>query len=787
MRLTVTLFALFWTSHLLAQSDCDGKIIGAILDQETKEPLPFATVKILNSDLGTVSDKEGNFTIANVCEKEVDLEVRFIGYKTIVHHHDFHHGNPNIYLASDATELESIVIEEQRVDQIKSLSIQKRDIDKAAIVSSSIAELTEDVTGVSMLKTGANVSKPIIHGLHSNRVLVINDGVRHAYQAWGEEHAPEIDPSHVDRIEVVKGAGTVKYGPEALGGVILYNAKRPALNEQLFGSVSSSYQTNGRVGSGQLNLGEGYKDIAWNVGGYGTYQADLSAPDYDLTNTGKREYGTSFNTLLHQPNFDLQVSGSYFNQEFGILRGSIAGNLTDLQNAIDRGVPIPTLPSSYSIQNPKQETKHGLLKSDLSVFLGEHIFKLQYAYQHNIRREFDVRRGELNDRPVIFLDLTSHNVEAEWIQPTRGIWSGNSGIQLLTQNSFNEPGSNPVNFIPDYDVLNIGAFTVQSLNFDAITWELGARFDYHTLSVADTIRETATYSDDLQFANATFTFGARKQLTDAISLFSNIGSSWRPPNVAELYSFGYRFSRIQFGLWRYDFTPQIVTPVTEVFDESTREVPAEKSFKWVGGVELKSDRVTAEFIVYANQINDYIFLRPFGITINVAGTFPYFLYDQTNAFFLGSDWDLRYRHSTSLYSEIKVSYVYATELKQNQPFIEIPPLNISYSLDYKKGHWGFGVNLNYTATQWNAPDVIEPITFQNGNVEVVPEDFFDFMVAPEDFFLAGLNGSYEKDRFKLQLKVDNLLNTSYRIYTNRLRYFSDEPGRNFTVSATYQF
>ncbi len=768
-------------------TDCNQQIRGQVFEMETNNPLPFATVTILGTDLGVVADGKGEFILEGVCGGEIDLEVRFIGYKTVIHHHDFHHGDPSIYLASDATELESVVVEDARTEEIKSLSIQKRDIDKATIVNTSIGELTEEISGVSLLQTGTNIAKAILHGLHSNRVLVINDGVRHAYQAWGEEHAPEIDPSHVDRIEIVKGAGTVKYGPEALGGVILYNAKRPGLSEAINGSVGSSYQTNGRAYSSQLNLGQGYDRFAWNVGGFGTYQADLKAPDYDLTNTGKREYGASFNTLLHQAKFDLQVTGSYFDQEFGILRGSIAGNLTDLQNAIERGVPIPTLPASYNIQNPRQETKHGLVKSDLSVFLGEHVFNLQYAFQHNIRREYDVRRGELNERPVIYLDLTSHTIESEWVQPVKGKWSGSSGIQVVTQHSFNEPGSNPVNFIPDYDVLNMGAFTVQSLNFEKSVLELGVRFDYQKIEVADTIRETAIYSDELDFANATFTLGIRQQLNETLEFFSNIGSSWRPPNVAELYSFGYRFSRIQFGLWRYDFNPGIVTPVTEVFDESTREVPIEKSFKWVGGMELKNDRVTAEFVLYANQINDYIFLRPFGITINVAGTFPFFLYDQTNALFLGSDWDLQYKHTPVLTSEAKISYVFATELKNNQPFIDIPPLNFHYALDYKKGSWNGSLNLNYTATQWNAPDVIEPIEFQNGNVEVVPEEFFDFMLPPDDYFLLGAKASYEKNKLKVEIKVDNILNTTYRIYTNRLRYFADEPGRNFSLSATYQF
>ena len=57
----------------------------------------------------------------------------------------------------------------------------------------------------------------------------------------------------------------------------------------------------------------------------------MKARNYHLTNTGKREFGGSFNALFHQPKYELLVSGSYLDQELGILRGSIVGNLDDLR------------------------------------------------------------------------------------------------------------------------------------------------------------------------------------------------------------------------------------------------------------------------------------------------------------------------------------------------------------------------------------------------------------------------------------------------------------------------
>ena len=374
-----------------ATDPCRGTIAGQVLDRETGEPLPFATIKILNATNVAIADAVGNFSISNICGKEADFEVRFLGYKTEVHHHDFRSNKHEdeghfVYLAPNETELESVTVENQRLSELKSVAVQRKEVDKLSLLNNSIADLSGELTGVSILKTGTNISKPMIHGLHSNRVLVVNDGIRHAYQVWGEEHAPEIDPSHVDQIEIVKGAGTVKYGPEALGGVILYNSNRPKFNETLNGSIGTSFQTNGNAVASQLNIGEGFDRFAWNVGAYGTYQGDLSAPDYVLSNTGKREYGLSFNTLWHRPSYDLIVSGNYYSQELGILRGSIAGNLVDIQNAIDREVPNPTFPSTFDLQNPRQQTRHALLKADLSLFKGEHQINITYAFQGNIRR-----------------------------------------------------------------------------------------------------------------------------------------------------------------------------------------------------------------------------------------------------------------------------------------------------------------------------------------------------------------------------------------------------------------
>ncbi|MEO1256270.1 MAG: carboxypeptidase-like regulatory domain-containing protein, partial [Bacteroidota bacterium] len=161
---------LFLYSHLLliGQSHgCDQVIKGRILSLETDEPLPYATIKILDTNMGSIADEEGYFIIDGICDQEIHLEVRFIGYKTIVHHHDFHHADPVIYMAADETLLESVIIEESRLGELKSMVVQRMEVDKLELINSSIGDITNQTTGVSLLKTGSNISKPMIHGLHS--------------------------------------------------------------------------------------------------------------------------------------------------------------------------------------------------------------------------------------------------------------------------------------------------------------------------------------------------------------------------------------------------------------------------------------------------------------------------------------------------------------------------------------------------------------------------------------------------------------------------------------------
>jgi iron complex outermembrane receptor protein len=690
-------------------------------------------------------------------------------------------------MALNEIELEGIVVEDAR-DQTKlrTTKTQSKTLESLDSFGKTAGDLVQGLSGVTSVRSGQNLVKPMVHGLHSNRVLIINNGVRHAYQAWGRDHAPEIDPNEIDQLQLVKGAGTVRYGPEALGGVIIFDPKHPQIDQPLNAEIGTGYATNGRSLIGSLDLSQGSHRFAWKAGISGTRQGDLQAADYNLTNTGKRELGYHLHGILHQPTFDIELYASHFDQSLGILRGSVVGNLEDLANAIGREPPQGTADFSYTIQNPRQETTHDLYKVRGSFFVERHEINVQYALQRNLRQEFDIRRGTNNDVPSINLEMYAHTIDLDWKYPTRENWDGVVGMQWNYHDNNNIFGTNTIPFIPNYNLTTVGIFSIHSHQRGATTYEAGARYDFQYLNARGRDQQNEIFLNELTYHNVTFTIGFLQKLSEKWTINSNVGTAWRPPNVGELYSFGKHQFNVEYGLWRYELDESGAIRTSGVLDDSDKPIKSERGIKWIAGIARNGSKLQFEVVPYLNYLQHYFFTRPYGITNTTRGPFPYFIHDQTNALFAGVDVDVRIIHSASLESEMKMAYVQAQDLKNEQPFLEIPPMNLSYSLSANRKNWKASLIGEWTTRQSDTPRVIDPMTFVNATAEIDRSGTFDFMPAPAGYILLHARVLYQRGNWKGLLEINNLLNTDYRTYTDRLRYFADDLGRNIRLGINYR-
>jgi iron complex outermembrane receptor protein len=219
LALTIVLVGFYDSRAVIAQATfCDCFIQGIVRDHHSHLPIPGATVLIEGQNKGVLTDAAGNYRISGLCAGTYILESRIVGYQPVKQTIDLHAGHKEDFdLEEDEVHLHAVEISANRTDAPSSQSLTTLIGSELNLTrGNSLAESLKGVTGVSTLQTGSSIAKPVIHGLHSNRVLIINNGVRQEGQQWGSEHAPEIDPFVAKRLSVVKGAAGVRYGSDAL-------------------------------------------------------------------------------------------------------------------------------------------------------------------------------------------------------------------------------------------------------------------------------------------------------------------------------------------------------------------------------------------------------------------------------------------------------------------------------------------------------------------------------------------------------------------------------------------
>jgi len=206
--------------------NCDKTLTGRVIDFHDGLPLKEASITFNSQTI--VTDTDGTYTIDNLCA---------ISYAFTISHEDCNSqvftidlakiSRKDFYLEHHYTDLDLVEVD---VDVHKKESnsqaedhLGRKQLDQYSNLS--LGDALKEISGVSSLSSGNTIVKPVIQGLHSSRIVMINNGVRQEDQEWGEEHAPNLDINAFNEIRVIKGAGALQYGGNAIGGVIIAENK----------------------------------------------------------------------------------------------------------------------------------------------------------------------------------------------------------------------------------------------------------------------------------------------------------------------------------------------------------------------------------------------------------------------------------------------------------------------------------------------------------------------------------------------------------------------------------
>jgi iron complex outermembrane receptor protein len=775
-----------------------GTLTGTVTDKADGKPVIGATVNIPDIRSGSITDKNGHYSLTNLPKGIYLVQVSYIGYATFNQRVDFTKTTTlDIQIKASSIETGEVVITgvskatEIKRDPVPMVAVGKAYIDQHSASGNVIDEIA-NLPGVSAVTTGPNISKPYIHGLGYNRVITLQDGIRQEGQQWGDEHGIEVDQNSIDRVEIIKGPASLTYGSDAIGGVVNLITAPTVPDGKILGSVSGIYGTNNGLINGSFKLQGNQNGLVW-----GTVISDKEAKDYQNQHDG-RVYATGFKEKDARVMVGLNKSwgSSYLNASiFDDLqdipdgsRDSVTRQFTKQITDADTYRPVvsPSELNSYGIPALHQHVQLYRIydNSNFNIGGGNLIVNLGYQYSH--RREFT--HPEDADIPGLNLQLTTYTYDVKYDFDMGKGYETTFGVNGMYQN--NTLGYSTDFPIPAYHQFDIGPFFVVKKTFGKLDLSGGARFDSRSFSgkaaYIDTSKaffpslytgpnpgSTPNVAQQFSALNKTFTgfsgsFGGTYNFSNEFLMKANISRGFRAPSIAELSANG-------------------PDPGSQIFHVGNSSFKPEFSVQEDIGAFLSLPNVSASVELFRNNIQNYIFQEQLldangnaervdaDGAADANGEYSKFTYVQSKARIQGGEFSLDIHPVSWLHFENSMTLTYGQNLGNGGPVPDslkylpfIPPLHTHSEL---RGTFAKGFS--------NVKNVYAFVGFDHYSAQ---NHFFaaygtETYTGGYNLLSAGIGGNLVnaagKKVIELFIEGTNLANVNYQSNMSRLKYFDN--------------
>ena len=581
--------------------------------------------------------------------------------------------------------------------------------------------------GVAQITTGGAISKPVIRGLGYNRVVVVNDGIRQEGQQWGDEHGIEIDGASVHSVEILKGPASLMYGSDAMAGVLIFRPAPVAPLGTVRGSISTEYQTNNDLVDYSLNASGNQKGLVWDVRFSDKYaHAYKNSVNHWVANSGFSERAASGMIGLNRNWGYSRLKLSYYHLTPGIIEGEEE----------EEG------PIGYKPGLPFQQVYHYKAVLDNTFRLGEGRLKALLGWQQNRRQEFE----ESADEYGLYFLLNTLNYDIKYQRDAQAGWKYAVGVNGMFQSSDNKGDEY---LIPDYRLFDAGLFGTVSKELGAWVLSGGLRADVRLLHSLPLETRFADFSRT--FPGVSGSIGAVRSLGENVHLRLNLSRGFRAPNLSELASNGEHE-----GTLRYEIGNQNLKP--------------EYSLQGDLGLDFSSKYVSGQLALFANRINNYIFL-----TKTAEGNPPVFTYTSGNARLLGLEAEVDIHPIHSLHLGSTFSYVNGKQIGGTWlPMIPAPRLLTECKYEFTHGVRLFNNAFVAIELDWNARQ--DHFYAVDDTETATPAYALLNMSAGTDIVIKG------KKRASIYLLADNLTDAAWQSHLSRLKEVGVyNMGRNFTL------
>ena len=600
-----------------------GGLVG-VVRSEAGRPLGQVDVHVPSVGRHALTEADGSFRMAGLPARALRVRFQRPGYESTVREVTLEAGSVaqiEVTLSTRPFTAREIVVTgtPSAADPLETTQeVDAVDADAMARVgTASLGKLLEEtVPGVQSISTGSQVGKPVLRGLSGSRVRFLQNGVAQDFFQYGVRHSPPTSMSQAERVEVVRGASSILYGSDALGGAVNIITKdlpsAPDDRIRVGGEVEGQLFSNNDEWAGLVDLHAAGSAFGVRAGVELREAGNMTTPDAPTFFRADPRTG-----VQGDPKYTGEVPFTDFEQwsaygQVGV-RGDAGSAELFLNHWSNRqnfllpvGGPVgsadnPPVGLGQNIEQTNATLEGTLVTSGVSI-------RPTLSWQRALRQSA-APGNPIESDPSFPVDLLkdSWTARVEASHPAVAGLEGTVGTEINYQDT---ESRGPVELEPASEILNFGLFAFEELPLDRLTLSFGARLDLRSQEAAANDRTDLQPLLESKFSEVTGGVGFNDRLADGLALASNLSTGFRAPSIFELYASG-----VHGGV--------------AAFQRGNPLLDAERS--WSGDLSLRArmDRVRGKLTGYVNRIQDYIFLANTGESTD--GGLPVLSADQTDA------------------------------------------------------------------------------------------------------------------------------------------------------------
>ena len=728
----IPFFLLLCATHLKAQT-----VRGTIEDTYTRQPVTDAHVRVNGSAIGAVSDADGSFMLSMSSTTDA-LRISKVGYRpaeVIVNRSE---GGKQtvipIRLLPEVVQLnEEVVVTVQRMPQAQFESPCPVSVLNAAQLVQysprSMAEALEGLPGVWMQKTNHGGGSPFVRGLTGNQTLLMIDGIRlnNAISRYGpNQYFNTIDPNSVERVEVVRGSGSVQYGSDALGGVVQVLTKSPTLSPegwQVRGNLYGKLMSGGMERSGRGELTVSSPRVALYAGASLRSFGDLVAGGgQTLSPSSYREASVDSKAVIKLTNAQ-RLTAAYQRLQ---------------QNDVHRWDQVAQ--RGYALWKSDPQIRHlGYLRWETQT--GNRWTKTVRATA-SLNRSVEERVTQREDAVIRRHEreaVNTYGAQLEVVSEPSANYQLVSGIEYYAdrvhsaayeQDIVNATQEIQRSTYPEGARASSWAmFTLHTWWLDRWTLNYGVRGGRVRVSAQDETFGTIDNTPNTWVGN----LGASYVLHPRYRVVASVSTGFRAPNVDDLTKFG-------------SFDSGFEVPISNLAPE--------KSLTAEVGIKAKADQFSGTLVGYHTRLSDLIerTAAQYQGSEQWQGDPVFQKQNVAAAFLRGVEAEAAWQMSPTWTAFGSLVYTYGQNATDNEPMRRIPPLHGRVGLQWE------------TATGWNAR---AEWRYAGAQRRLSDGDVSDHRIAEggtDGWQVVNLYAGYAHARFGVNVGLQNLLDEHYRTH-----------------------